>query len=147
MGSEVSANLDRFISSGLNDALFEAMTKSAAIVRNSAVQKAPRKTGNLKRSIDFKVEDDGSSAVVFSNCSYAPYVCVGTGIHSSQGTGRKTKWVYPYYLTHQGAEKLGYGVGGAVNFATTEGQKPQPFLKPALEENQNAILKQFEGII
>ena len=65
---------------------------------------------------------------------YAPYVEFGTGIHAVNGDGRQTPWVY---RTADG------------EFYWTEGQEPQPFLMPALEENteriKEEILKTVKG--
>lgn len=93
-------------------------------------EKCPSDTGNLRRSIDFEVEDDGREGVVFSNVEYAPYVEVGTGIHSSKGNGRKTPWRYE----------------GSHGWVTTSGNEPQPFLEPAAREKQSDITKKFEGL-
>ena len=129
--SEVSANLQRFIDKGFPDAMQKGMLQAVTMVQESATDKAPSDTGNLKRSIDFEVEQDGSEGVVFSNCEYAPYVEIGTGIHSTKGTGRKTAWRYH----------------GSHGWVTTKGNPAQPFLKPAVDENKSNISKCFEGLI
>lgn len=87
--NEVSANLERLSRELGSQYLYPAMTKACAIVRNEAITKAPQKTGALKRSIDFKVESDGTEGVIFSNVRYAPYVEVGTGRYAKKG-GRDT---------------------------------------------------------
>lgn len=128
---EVSVNLQRFIDKGFPDAMRKGMLQAVTMVQESATDKAPSDTGNLKRSIDFEVEEDGSEGVVFSNCEYAPYVEIGTGIHSTKGTGRKTAWRYH----------------GSHGWVTTKGNVAQPFLKPAVDENKSNIQKCFEGLI
>ena len=132
--NEVSANLDKFINSDLDKLITKGMAKSCSLVRNDAIEKAPQKTGALKRSIDFEVSEDGHEGVIFSNLKYAPYVEVGTGIYATKGNGRDTPWVFPYYSE------------GETKFAKTEGQKPQPFLEPALTENTQKIRDCFEGL-
>lgn len=127
---DVVGNLDRFINQGLPDFLHTGMLKAVSIVSESAQNKVPRDTGNLARSIDFDVEEDGTEGTIFSNCEYAPYVEIGTGIHSSLGNGRKDSW---RYLSPHG-------------WRTTSGQKAQPFLKPAVNENKQNILDCFEGL-
>ena len=109
---EVSQNLDNFLSDGLPNYLKQAMTMACAQVQSTATSKAPKDTGNLVRSIDFDVEE------------------IGTGIHSSKGTGRKKPWRYK----------------GKYGWVTTSGQKPQPFMQPALDENKSSILERFEGL-
>ena len=128
---EVSNNLKKFADSDLGKYLYDAMKDACSAVYNSATSKVPiGDTGYLSRSIDFDVAEDGSEGVVYSNCDYAPYVEIGTGIYSSKGTGRKTPWSY-------------HGANGCV---TTSGNKPKPFMEPALMENQNSIIESFEGL-
>lgn len=59
-----------------------------------------------------------------TNVEYAPYVEFGTGIYAAKGDGRKDKWGY------EGADGT---------FHTTVGQRPQPFLNPAMESNKDNI--------
>lgn len=130
MAHEVSNNLSEFISKDLGNYLKQAMAEACSVVQAAAREKAPSDTGNLRRSIDFEVEDDGSEGCVFSNAEYAPYVEVGTGIYSSKGNGRKTPWRYE----------------GSHGWVTTEGNEAQPFLEPAAREKQSEIVKSFEGL-
>ena len=57
---------------------------------------------------------------------------MGTGKYAKEGNGRKTPWVY---RTADG------------EFHFTEGQEPQPYLLPALEENTEQIKKEILRII
>ena len=43
------------------------MVKACVVVRNDAVQNAPKGNGALKRSIDFEVSEDGTEGIVYSN--------------------------------------------------------------------------------
>lgn len=128
--NEVSENLRDFIKSDLSKYLTDAMAEACSIIQGAARSKAPSDTGNLRRSIDFEVSDDGTEGCVFSNAEYAPYVEIGTGIYSSKGSGRKTPWRYE----------------GRDGWVTTRGNEPQPFLEPAALENQSEISKAFEGL-
>ena len=130
MGKDAITNLNQFIDSGLDDCMRQAMMKAVSIVQEAAQSKAPRDTGTLARSIQVDVEQDGSQGVIYSNVEYAPYVEIGTGIHSSKGTGRKSPWRYR----------------GAHGWATTLGNKPQPFLEPAANDNSDKIINCFEGL-
>ena len=80
------------------------------------------------------VSVDGDEGVIYASAEYAPYVECGTGIYATKGGGRTTPWVYPYA-----------GKGGT-QFATTRGQKAQPFLEPALQQNTTKIKNCFEGL-
>lgn len=54
----------------------KALTASAMVVQGEAINLAPVKTGNLRGSIDFSIED--VIAIVGTNVEYAPYVEYGT---------------------------------------------------------------------
>lgn len=105
-----------------------AMQKCCALVERSAKQKAPKDTGALRNSISSKVENiDGAIVgVVFTPLEYAPYVEYGTGLFAENG-GRRTPWIYEDEET---GEKI-----------FTRGQHPQPFLRPALNENREKIIE------
>ena len=116
-------------------ALSSAMDRACIGVEGSAKRKAPVRTSNLRNSITHMQQTDGGSLVgyVYTSVPYAPYVEIGTGIHSSQGDGRQTPWIYVDPAT---GKKI-----------FTRGSYPHPFLKPALDENKSAIEKCFEGIL
>lgn len=102
--------------------------KACALVEASAKQKAPRDTGALRRSITSEVSVDSNeiSGVVFTPLEYAPYIEYGTGLFA-EGEGRKdVPWCYQ--------DDKG-------EWHTTSGMHPQPFMRPALEENREDILK------
>ena len=107
--------------------LERAMGKACAEVERSAKQKASkfRDTGALMRSITSKVESSGDDikGIVYTPLEYAPYVEYGTGLFAEKG-GRQTRWVY--------VDDKGKG-------HTTSGQKPQPYMRPALNENRTRI--------
>ena len=109
--------------------LQSALGKACAVVEASAKQKAPKDTGALARSITSKIED--TEGIIFTPLEYAPYVEYGTGLFAEEG-GRNTPWIY----------KDDKG-----EWHKTSGQKPQPFMRPALEENREKIINILkEGI-
>jgi HK97 gp10 family phage protein len=128
---QVSNNIEQFLKDLDRKYLYEGMTKACALVQTDARKRCPKDTGNLRRSIDFEVEEDGSEGVIYSNAEYAPYVEIGTGIYSSKGNGRKTPWKYR----------------GSKGWVTTKGNKPQPFLEPAAQSNRSDIQDCFKGLI
>jgi HK97 gp10 family phage protein len=112
-----------------------AMGKACALVERSAKQKAHsfRDTGTLTNSITSKVnvEDTTVKGVIYTPLEYAPYVEYGTGLFAEEG-GRRTPWKYKDDEGH---------------WHTTRGQKPHPYLRPALNENRNKIIEVLkEGI-
>lgn len=109
----------------------KALDRAGLIVENDAKRRCPvGKTGLLRNSIQHRVENSGweNACYVGTNVEYAPYVEFGTGIHAANGDGRQTPWVY---RTADG------------EFYWTEGQEPQPYLFPALEENRATIKEEL----
>ena len=109
------------------------MGTCCALVERSAKQKAPKDTGALRNSIQSEVKSGESNVVgvVFTPLEYAPYVEFGTGLFAEEG-GRKDAWAY------QDDEG---------KWHKTSGQKPQPYLRPALNENRSKILETLGGSI
>lgn len=127
---EVKANMEKFISEILPEKLKQALEQSCLILEGDAKSRCPVDSGQLRQSITHQV--DGTRGEVGTNVEYAPYVEIGTGIYSTQGGGRQTPWVY----------KDAKG-----EWHKTSGSKPQPYMKPALEQNTSRVLDQFKGLI
>ena len=120
--------IDKIEDIGDVQAIASAMQDACNLVEGAAKDKAPKDTGALRRSITSKIEVNGSEidGIVFTPLEYAPYVEYGTGLFAENGNGRQTPWVYrddkgDYHYTH--------------------GQHPQPFLRPALNENKDEIIQ------
>lgn len=110
--------------------LHSALGKACAIVERSAKEKAPKGTGELRRSITSEV--NGTTGIVFTPLEYAPYVEFGTGLFAENGGRKDVPW---HYQDDEG------------EWHTTSGQHPQPFMRPALNENREAIIRVLkEGI-
>lgn len=112
----------------------DALGKACALVERSAKQKAPKGTGELRRSITSKVESNGSDiqGVVFTPLEYAPYVEFGTGLFAENGGRQDVPWNYQ--------DDKG-------EWHSTSGMKPRPYMRPALNENREEILRILkEGI-
>lgn len=105
-----------------------ALGKACAIVERSAKQNAPKGTGELRRSITSEVEKNGTDivGVVYTPLEYAPYVEYGTGLFAEEGGRQDVPW---HYQDDEG------------NWHSTSGQKPQPFMRPALNDNRERILR------
>lgn len=115
---------------GDGDGVKRAMQKACALVERAAIEKAPKDSGALKRSIKSKVTGGAGEIVgtVFTELEYAPYVEFGTGLFAEK-SGRSTPWAYE--------DDKG-------NWHTTKGQHPQPFMRPALQENRSKITNILE---
>lgn len=110
---------------GIEGNAIEGLGKACALVERAAKRKAPKGKGNLRRSITSVVE--GTEGIVYTPVEYAPYVEYGTGLFAEGGNGRQdVPW---HYQDEKG------------NWHTTSGMNPQPFLRPALIENQEKIMK------
>lgn len=108
----------------------QALGQACALVERTAKQKAPADTGELRRSITSKVENN--QGIVFTTLEYAPYVEYGTGLFAESGGRMDVPW---NYQDDQG------------EWHSTSGQKPHPFMRPALDENREQIINILrEGI-
>ena len=112
----------------------KAMGKACAVVEAAAKQNAPKDTGALRSSITSKVEYNGGhiEGVIFTPLEYAPYIEYGTGLFAESGGRKDVPWNYQ--------DDKG-------EWHSTSGQKPQPFMRPAIEDNRNKIIEILgEGI-
>lgn len=102
----------------LKEAIERALEKCGLTAEGYAKKLCPVDTGNLKNSITHKVDEAKQEAYIGTNMEYAPYVELGTGIYYPGG--RPTPWSY----------KDDKG-----NWHRTSGQKPKPFIKPAVADH------------
>ena len=107
-----------------DDKIREAIGKACAVVERTAKQKAPKGNGELRRSITSKVEN--LEGIVFTPLEYAPYVEYGTGLFAENGGRQDVPW---HYKDEKG------------EWHTTSGQSPHPYMRPALENNREQIVK------
>ena len=112
--------------------LAQSMGRACALVERSAKIKAPKDNGTLRNSITSKVEvaPEGVRGVVFTPLEYAPYVEFGTGLYAEEGGRKDVPW---HYQDDEG------------NWHSTNGQHPQPFMRPALYENREEIKRIISG--
>ena len=108
--------------------LQQVLGRCCAMVERTAKQLAPKDTGALRRSITSKVE--GTKGIVFTPLEYAPYVEFGTGLFAETQGRADVPWCY------QDDEGVWH---------STSGQKPQPFMRPALNQNRADILRLLAG--
>lgn len=101
---------------------------ACALVERAAKELAPKDNGELRRSITSKVE--GTTGIVFTTLEYAPYVEYGTGLFAEVAGRKDVPWCYQ--------DEEG-------EWHSTSGQKPQPFMRPALNQNRTEILKILGG--
>lgn len=104
--------------------IIDKLTLVGEFVEGAAKLGCTVDTGNLRNSINHKVDENELSVTIGTNVEYAPYIEFGTGEFAENGNGRKGGW---FYLDEKG------------NGHFTFGNKPQPFLRPALLENKKEI--------
>lgn len=106
------------------EAYSKGLEKACMLVERTAKQKAPKGNGELRRSITSKV--NGLEGIVYTPLLYAPYVEYGTGLFAEENGRQDVPW---HYQDDKG------------EWHTTSGMPPQPFMRPALNENKQEILR------
>lgn len=111
-----------------------AMGKACALVERDAKKGAPKGNGELRRTIQSKVEVDVDevTGVIFTPLEYAPYVEYGTGLFAENGGRKDVPWNYQ--------DDKG-------EWHSTSGMHPQPYLRPALNKNREDIKRILKGAI
>lgn len=110
----------------LQEAIQKAFVEIGMVAMGYASAEAPVDTGNLRSSIAYATKE--REVIIGTNVEYAPYIEFGTGVHAEGGGGRSTPW---YYQDSKG------------EWHKTTGMKPQPFLRPAIENH----LSEYEDIL
>ena len=141
----------------------QAMQEACKLVEGAAIDKAPKDTGELRRSITNRVEVIGNevSGIVFTPLEYAPYIEYGTGMYAENG-GTSGYWVYvgdkdydpnrkksgKRYTLQEAKQIVAIMRSKGLKAYYTNGMHPQPFMRPALKENEQNIKKKLkEGIM
>ena len=107
-------------------ACIRALEKCGLKAEDYAKNLCPVNEGNLRNSITHHVDISELLCRIGSNSEYAVYVELGTGIYYPGG--RQTPWVY----------QDAHG-----NWHLTNGQRAQPYLKPAVADH----VAQYKRII
>lgn len=127
----------------LEDTMFKATKKVHAQAKALAPTNKHEGGGFLRESIHMEVKKTSHSIQgrVYTNTQYAPYVEFGTGI--------KGKGTYPYdikglNLSYRDTPWV-YTPDDGETFYYTKGQKAQPYMYPALKENEKYIKQLFKN--
>lgn len=133
MPGEVFLNIQYLVDELLPEAIKQGLEAIGQLIENEAKERCPVDDGQLKASITHQISDELDSVAIGSNLEYAPYVHQGTGIFAIDGDGRKeVPWRY------QDAKG---------QWHSTKGQKPNPFLQKAVDENRDKLTKPFENLL
>lgn len=137
----------------------KALLKAGALVERSAKQKAPNDSGELARNVQFEVDAQGTTCTVFNPLEYAPYIEYGTGelaekektsgywVFVGESGGTSDKKSGKRYTLEEAKKIVAIMRSKGIEAYYTKGQKPQPFLRPALTENENKIMDLLEGAL
>ena len=125
MGSSIRIEIDNTdaVIRACRAQIKKALEECGLTAERYAKEKCPVDTGNLRNGITHQMDGD-NKVLIGSNVEYAPYVELGTGKYADGG--RKTSWVYE--------DSKG-------NWHMTNGQKAQPYLKPALANHTDEYAK------
>ena len=135
-------SLTRRFNNIANMELRDTVNKATELVHGQAKALAPVDTGQLAGSIHMKVKETDTEIQgrVYTNVEYAPYVEFGTGI-----TGNGT---YPYEVEGLTLEYRDKGWAffdeDKGEWIFTKGQEAQPYMYPALKENEKTIKRMFK---
>ena len=138
------------------DIVLRAVHNAAkTIVQADAKRLAPGNNGELRNSIKTRVKMDGDKAIgeVYTNLHYAPYVEFGTGPKgqaSHSGISPEVSVAYrssPWYV-HEDQINVGpYHFQKIGEFYKMYGQPAQPYLYPALRDNQERVSKNISNYV
>ncbi len=135
MNGDFNKNLNALINGGLEDIMLEKIEDACQLIENEAKEGCPVDDGTLKASINHKIskKENKLIGVIGTNVEYAPYVHEGTGIYATDGKGRKeVPWVF------KDAKGKTW---------VTKGQKPKPFLKETILNNEENIKTIFKDTL
>ena len=132
-----------------------AMETAAKKVQGTAKRKAPGFQGDLRKSIKTTVKLEGDSIVgtIYSNSDHATYVEFGTGpegasnhagISPNVNVSYRTEpwWIPGNLLSEDTVSRYNWLVQKLPDgeyLYWTDGQKAQPFMYPALKENEDKL--------
>lgn len=131
-----------------------AVAKSITFVQSAAKAGCPVHDGELRESIHTDIQESGESVtgICFTNKEYGPYVEFGTGPKGQahhEGISPDVTitysqapwWIHESQIDSAVAEKYHFFSieTPAGKFYQTSGQAAQPFMYPALKNNEDAI--------
>lgn len=155
---QLNARLDKLADADLE----KPMNQAISMVENAARSNCPSDTGELRGSINHYVRRNGDDlvGVCQTNKAYAAFVEFGTGPRGQAEHEGISPDVHPFYTQspwwiHEGpgpnevsretGEKYGWFHIDTPQgrFYQCSGQPAQPFMYPALKDNEEAVLEIF----
>jgi len=149
---ELSRRLIKLERAGSVENTIAAVSESIKFVQGHAKELCPTDDGELRQSIytEVEVRDDVVYGICYTNKEYAPYVEMGTGPRgeaSHEGISpaitpaysQSPWWMHESQVDAVTAEKYGwfYIDTPEGRFYQSNGQAAQPFMYPALKNNED----------
>lgn len=140
----------------VEDIVLRAVHNAAKkVVQADAKRLAPGNNGELRNSIKTRVKMDGDKVIgeVYTNLHYAPYVEFGTGPKgqaSHSGISPEVSVSYrssPWYVHEDQIDVGSYHFQKIGEFYKMYGQPAQPYLYPALRDNQERVSKNISNYV
>jgi len=129
-------HIPKLIDQMKRNAVEAGLTAVGQLIEEDAKLLSAVDSGALQTDIKYIVDMTDNVVRIGTAIEYSPYVEFGTGIYAEGGNGRKTPWFYDYK-----------GKKGPKGRRRTVGQKPQPFLRPALDQRKGDIQGLFETAV
>lgn len=154
---ELAVTLDK-ISTQVSDTKF--VNDAGIFVRDQAVLLAPKDSGHLQQNIKYESEstDDGIIGRVYTDVEYATFVELGTGKRGAMNHSGISPNVHPTYTMspwwiHESqidpsvAERYHWFYIDTPDgrFYQCNGQPANPFMYPALHENEELVMDILDG--
>lgn len=114
------------------DNLITAAKAGGLIVQNAAKEKAPKRTRTLARSIHIEVLESSRYKVALAIGTNVVYAA----IHEFGGV-----------ITPKQAKALAFEIGGELIFAQSVEIKAHPYLRPAMDENVQAVADEINATL
>nr|DAT73772.1 MAG TPA: putative tail component [Caudoviricetes sp.] len=138
------------------DIVLRAVHNAAkTVVQADAKLRAPANDGELRKRIRVRVKMEGDRVVgeVYTNLKYAPYVEFGTGPIGQAnhlGISPEVSVTYksnPWYVHEDQIDVGSYHFQKIGEFYKMYGQPAQPYLYPALKDNQERVSKNISNYV
>ena len=138
------------------ESMGRAVGASAKLIQGEAKLLCPGNDGELRRSIKTRVEtaEEGTIGAVYTNKKYGPYVELGTGPRGeadhagisplvTPAYSQSPWWIHESQIDAKIAEKYHwfYIDTPEGRFYQCSGQPAQPFLYPALKNNEERVTR------
>lgn len=119
----------------LQAGIIRGLYAGGLVITDAAKHLAPVDTGELRRSITLKAE--GNSVIIGTDKEYAPFIEFGSGPHISdvqkeEFIANLTAWAHRHGIEDPWP---------LIQAIRKRGTTAKPFLRPAVEENKEAIAK------